>query len=520
MRLTFVLIWLCAAVTAAIAQGAGETRVALVIGNGAYASVGSLDNPTRDASAVAQGLREAGFQSVQVENDLGHDALLKALRRFEETADTADWALVYYAGHGIEVGGVNYLIPVDARIRSDRDVEEEAVSLPQVQKRLEGARKLRLVILDACRDNPFLAKMRRTQSASRSVGRGLAVPDLPQSGSLVAYSAAAGQVALDGQASSGNSPYAAALVKNLAVPDAEVNLFFRRVRVEVLRATANRQEPATYESLPDDRFVVRPAPPAAMPVPSPSAPPAPGPTAALTPAVPAPAVARSRRALVEACDRSAASLKDPDRPAGVAGVAFAAIASEAAVSACRAAGSAWGVLSDEVSAGRAVAASVGPDDLEVRRVLYQLGRALDAGGRYGEAKARYEQAAALGSAAAMTNLGALYANGQGTARDYGAARGWYVKAIAAGDATATFNLGDLYAKAQGVARDYGAAWGLYKKAADAGDADAMYKLGVLYAGGLGVARDYGAARVWFERAAAGGNLDARRILAELGRGHR
>ena len=250
-----IALWLaCVAVTAT----AAEKRVALVIGNGSYASVPRLDNAGRDAAAVAKALRDAGFDSVQVERDLGRDAMLAALRKFEAQVDQADWALVYFAGHGMEVGGSNYLIPIDARLRSDRDVEDEAISLGQVQKRIESARKLRLVILDACRENPFAVQMQKTL-ASRTVGRGLARPDLPQTGSLVAFAAGTGQIALDGDARA-NSPYATALIKNLAVPDVEVNLFFRRVRADVLSATDQKQEPATYESLPAERYVFRPAP--------------------------------------------------------------------------------------------------------------------------------------------------------------------------------------------------------------------------------------------------------------------
>lgn len=338
VKLALALLWICTSVPAAVAQEAQETRVALVIGNGAYTSVDALGNPVRDAMAVASALREAGFQSVQVETNLGHDAMLKALRRFEEAADKADWALVYYAGHGIETGGSNYLVPVDAQLKSDRDVDEEAVALATVQKRLEGARKLRLVILDACRSNPFLAKMRRMQIASRSVGRGLAVPDLPQAGSLVAYAAAAGQVALDEGAAAGNSPYAAALVKNLAMPDVEINLFFRRVRVDVMRATGNKQEPATYEALSDDRYVLNL-----------------GQIAALTPTVPLSARPAERKALVDTCDRVAAAPLDFDRPAGMSGVAFETIDSRAAIPACRAALATWSSVT---------AASTGPDGLD------------------------------------------------------------------------------------------------------------------------------------------------------------
>ncbi|MDP4024671.1 caspase family protein [Methylobacterium sp. NEAU 140] len=282
-----------ATVLVANSAASDERRVALVIGNGRYATVPRLDNPVRDGERLAQALREAGFQEVQVERDLDRDTLIAVLRRFERVADTADWALVYYAGHGIEVGGTNYLVPTDARLRSDRDVDEETVSLSQVQKRLEGAAKLRLVILDACRDNPFLAGMKRTL-ATRSVGRGLARPDLPQSGSLVAYSAAAGQTASDGEDGQVNSPYVTALVKHLATPDVEVNLFFRRVRSEVLRATHQRQEPATYESLPDDRFVFRVPPPAGQ-----ASAPAPGAAVAAVPRKPGEAAPEGRARLAD-----------------------------------------------------------------------------------------------------------------------------------------------------------------------------------------------------------------------------
>ncbi len=260
------------AFTAMAAPALADKRVALVIGNGAYANAPRLDNPGRDADAVANALRGAGFASVTVERNLGRDALLSALRRFEATSDDADWSLVYFAGHGMEISGTNYLLPIDAKLRSDRDIDEEAVSLPQVQKRLEGAKRLRLVILDACRDNPFAAAMKRS-GATRSVTRGLAVPDAPRTGSLVAFSADVGQVAADAVAEGGNSPYAAALVKNLAEPDVEVNLFFRRVRFDVLNATGQKQAPATYEALPVDRLVFRPGlatPPVVASPPSPA----------------------------------------------------------------------------------------------------------------------------------------------------------------------------------------------------------------------------------------------------------
>ena len=224
----------------------GGRRVALVIGNSSYAAVPALPNPRRDAEAVAAGLREVGFQSVSVVNDASREAMVKALSAFGREADDADWAVVYYAGHGMEVGGSNYLIPVDARLASDRDVSAEAISLDQLIGYVEGARKLRVVLLDACRENPFASRMAR-RDASRSVGRGLARVE-PEGGTLVAYAAKDGQIAQDG--SGANSPFVAALVKHLPTPGMEINKLFRLVRDDVLDSTEGRQEPFTYGSLP------------------------------------------------------------------------------------------------------------------------------------------------------------------------------------------------------------------------------------------------------------------------------
>ncbi|MFD0934905.1 caspase domain-containing protein, partial [Methylobacterium trifolii] len=227
-----------------------ENRVALVIGNAAYATVPRLANPAGDAARVAEALRSAGFQSVTLAADLGRADLIAALNTFTEAAGQADWALVYFAGHGLEIGGVNYLVPVDARLKSDRDIGDEAVPLDRVLQAIEPARKLRLVVLDACRDNPFAGQMRRT-IATRSVGRGLA-PVEPEGGTLVAYAAKHRQTALDGEGA--NSPFALAFTRRLATPGLEINKLFRLVRDDVLTATDRRQEPFVYGSLPGDDF--------------------------------------------------------------------------------------------------------------------------------------------------------------------------------------------------------------------------------------------------------------------------
>jgi Tfp pilus assembly protein PilF len=224
-----------------------DHRIALVIGNSAYENVPALPNPARDATLIADTLKRTGFESVTVLTNLRKDALITALRDFAARAESADWAVVYYAGHGMEVGGVNYLIPTDAKIAADRDIGFEAVPLEQVLNAAERAKKLRLVILDACRDNPFASQMRRTLNvASRSVTRGLAAVE-PEAGTLVVYAAKDGETAIDGDGS--NSPFALAFVKNLQTPGLEVRRLFDTVRDDVMDATSRKQQPFSYGSI-------------------------------------------------------------------------------------------------------------------------------------------------------------------------------------------------------------------------------------------------------------------------------
>jgi branched-chain amino acid transport system substrate-binding protein len=223
-------------------------RVALVIGNSTYKNAPALPNPTRDATSVADVLRRLGFQSVTLQTDLGREALVNALRDFARTAQSADWAVVYFAGHGMEVGGVNYLLPVDAAIESDLDMPFAALPLSQVLNATERAQKLRVVILDACRSNPYAARMKRTDTlASRSVvARGFARVE-PDPGTLVVYAAKDGETASDGDG--GNSPFTAALVKNLQTPGVEVRRLFDNVRDDVQDLTKRQQMPYTYGSV-------------------------------------------------------------------------------------------------------------------------------------------------------------------------------------------------------------------------------------------------------------------------------
>jgi tetratricopeptide (TPR) repeat protein len=230
---------------------APDRRVALVIGNSQYRSAAFLPNPRRDASAVADALRQVGFQ-VELAMDLDRDGMVKALRSFRDQADQAGWALVYFAGHGIEIDRVNYLIPTDARLLDDRDIKAEAVSYEELLSAADGAKALRLVVLDACRVNPFKDQMRRTAASRGSIDRGLSRPPEVGPGTLVVYSAKEGEVAVD-DAGGANSPFASALVAELKAPGVEVRRVFDNVRDDVLEATDNRQQPFTYGSLPGRR---------------------------------------------------------------------------------------------------------------------------------------------------------------------------------------------------------------------------------------------------------------------------
>jgi len=239
-----------------------EKRVALVLGNGAYQNVAPLPNPVNDGATVAATLKAAGFDVVDSRRDLPAAETRRALRDFADRSRDADIAVVYYAGHGIEVDGTNYLIPVDARLERDTDVYDEALSLDRVLVAIEPAKRLRLVILDACRDNPFSKSMKRTV-ATRAIGQGLAKIEPTSPNMLIAYSAKAGSTAADGDGK--NSPFTTALAKHLTTPGLDVRRAFGFVRDDVLKITGNRQEPFVYGSLGGEDLPLVPARAVAVP---------------------------------------------------------------------------------------------------------------------------------------------------------------------------------------------------------------------------------------------------------------
>ena len=228
------------------AAAGGGRRVALIVGNGAYKHVPALGNPPRDARLIAAALKDVGFQIVTLSSDLTRDRFFETLKAFAVEAEKADWAVVYYAGHGFEIGGVNYLVPVDAKLSADRDAETEAVALEQVIAAVGGARKLRLVMLDACRDNPFAPSMQRT-IALKLVDKGFSNIE-PGAGFMVVYAAKHGETAFDGEGV--NSPFATAVARDIREPRVEIRKVFDIVRDDVWTSTKHVQQPFTYGSPP------------------------------------------------------------------------------------------------------------------------------------------------------------------------------------------------------------------------------------------------------------------------------
>jgi Caspase domain len=232
-------------------------RVALVIGNSAYQNVPSLPNPANDAAAVTDMFKAAGFDIVESRRDLKNADLRRVLNNFFDSARDADYAIVYYAGHGIEIEGSNYIVPVDALLERDRDVYDETISLDRLVQSIEPAKQLRLVILDACRENPFSKSMKRTL-ATRGISRGLARVDPMTPNTLIAFAAKAGSTADDGIGK--HSPFTTSILNHLTSPGLDLRKAFGIIRDEVMAATNNKQEPYVFGSLGGADVALVPAP--------------------------------------------------------------------------------------------------------------------------------------------------------------------------------------------------------------------------------------------------------------------
>jgi len=244
-RLTIALALL--ATFLSISSGRADNRVALVVGNAAYRNVSTLATPVADAKAIADALGRLDF-SVNAIFDATYDEFRRALIEFGRKARGADLAIIYFAGHGIEINGDNGLVPVDAELKNDIDAANETIELTSLMRVLSGAKKLGLVILDACRSNQFEAKM---QPERAIVTQGLG-PIEPSGKVVVAYAAIDGTTAEDGVEP--HSLYTATLLRHIETPGLEIDYLFRNVRDDVMEETHGQQQPYTYGSPSGDEL--------------------------------------------------------------------------------------------------------------------------------------------------------------------------------------------------------------------------------------------------------------------------
>ena len=436
------MVGLAAGMMLACVPTALARNVALVIGNSRY-DVRPLDNPTNDAQAIDKVLKSGlEFDLVTLKLNLRRDEMVRALQEFEREARGADIAIVFFAGHGAEFAGVNYLIPTDAKLEREADLEDEAISLISVTRRVAGAKKLSLVILDACRNPPF-----KLAGPKRDSARGLA-PIEPSGSTLVAYATKDGSTADDGRGP--NSPFTTALLVHLATPGIDVSFVFRAVRDDVMKATGQKQQPFLYGTLGRDPIMLKAAPAPAAPLLTTKPP-----TAVATPALaPAGSSAATGPAAVASalppdeppvhdCDRLAAY--PYDRRNLVPPVAGDALDGDKAAAACQA----------------ALRAHPGASRFEL-----QLARALSVNKLYGESRAAYERAAAGGEFRAMAALASIYASDAfGVTHDYAVSRRWAEKSAALGDLDGMFGLGRLDINGHGAPKNLTSARDWFEKAA-------------------------------------------------------
>jgi hypothetical protein len=238
-RLCAVLFFTVAATFASVGSSFAETRVALVIGNGAYQNAPQLPNPANDANDVAAALRRDGFDTILATN-LTRDGMEEAAIRFSRAARDADVAMFYYSGHAIQFAGINYLAPVDIQLQDEADLRR-MIRVDEIVLDLQQAKNLRILVLDSCRDNPLADQLKRSIGTTRSLPlqRGLAKIDSPQ-GMIVAYATQAGRTAEDGNGR--NSPYTSAFLRNIEAKQ-EIGTIFRRISSDVYEATKHEQLP-------------------------------------------------------------------------------------------------------------------------------------------------------------------------------------------------------------------------------------------------------------------------------------
>lgn len=491
-RLVVTLLWLASMVCIAGPAAAG-TRLALVIGNGKYVNVPVLENPPNDAADLANALRSVGFDVIE-QRDASRDAMTKAIREFSARLHGADTALFFYAGHGMQMNGENYLIPVDADIQTPADLRFNTVDLTDIQQEMEASGRVNIIILDACRNNPFAERL--AQGGRAVPSRGLGRLDAVGEGSLIVYSTQPNNVALDGAGR--NSPFTAALIKHVTTPGIEVRQMLSRVRGDVLATTERRQTPWDSSSLTGDVYLAgapssQPASVAAAPAP----PPAPNPPAAATAAAGNDASRTSPQvaAMTGVPPQTSGSPRPAPPPQNECDrlVAFAPpFATPEQLKRAK--------HVDWPAAAAACAAVVAAEPGNMR-MQYYYGLALDKTGNVVEALRRVKMATDAGDADAIDTLGYDFVTGRAVIKNPERAFELFSKAAEAGNPDGIMNLGSMYSNGIFVKPDFAKALAYYEKAIESGDSFALNQLGVMYFDGRGVERDYEAAAQYFQQAA-------------------
>ena len=502
------------------APAQAAARLALVIGNARYTSAPVLSNPSNDAQDLSATLRTLGFEVIE-RSDATRATMADAVREFSEKLDGVDTALFFYAGHGVQVNGDNYLVPVDAKINGPADVRFGTINLTDIMGEMEGKGRSSIVILDACRDNPFADAI---QKGGRSLGkRGLSSINPNGAGMLVVYSTQPNNIALDGGGR--NSPFTSALLAHVRKPGLEIRQLVSEVRADVLSSTDGKQVPWDNSSLVGEVYLA--SPPSALAATEPTA------------------LADSGNAELlfwqsVVKDDTRAMYEGYLRQYGENGhFAFIAHQRIATLAEPSINGPKSGATPEPAQATMAskengcqqlvardpdlidVKAALPACEAELREhpgdatALYGLGRAQTAAKNYIEANRYLDAAIKAGNAQALSVLGEAYYLGHGTPQSYARAYDFFQRGVDKGDTVAMLDLGAMYSNGYFVKKDVVKARDLFARSIELGNYSALRNLGVLYYNGDGVPRNYRLALDYFNQAAEHGDASAMKVLADI-----
>lgn len=526
-------------------------RVALVIGNNAYENVSKLEKAVNDATSMGAALRKVGF-TVIVKTDINRRGFNRYLQQFLSQLKAGDEALLFYAGHGVEIQGQIYLLPTDipnAAPGQEAFVKAEAIGVNNVIDEI-GRRKVRLsmLVLDACRNNPFKS------SGTRSLGRtrGLGTMSEPPEGTFILYSAGFGQSALDRLSDSDphpNSVFTRSLLPMMKQPGLKLSDAAKQLRRNVMKMAAtvsHKQIPAYYDQVIGDFYFTPPpagvsqiAPPPQQFTQQPANPYGAG-TCGVWPQIATTATYAQVQAFLAECKKGIYSILARARlkelkPVGTQLALIPPVVKSPATTKKQSGNAAqifrraWNIYNgkngetkDYYKAVRLYrqAAEMGHKSAKVNLgYAYENGRGVEKS--YSEAFRLYTEAAKLGEAQGMTNLGYMYEKGNGTKRSLPQAFKWYGNAAKAGNYNGMTNLGYMYETGRGTSRDYGQALKWYKKASNAGTARAQNNLAYLYLNGRGTKKNSSKAMSLYKKAAANNFANSMYMIGymtELGKG--